>query len=285
MRPDLGRIFMICVLSALSFGGGTLNAQEATREETKRTDTAKEAQGTIHRESQRLQASKSSAARSDDDQACPRVFSESGTVSSAKSWGIRSPDRQVLAWSVAVLQKDPELARGQVFLRNERTGQRETIFETRTKAGKIISTDPHFTDATYNIFCVVDWSPDGNDLLVQEVLGTLYSDVRSDSYWVYNRMRRQRDLIALKPLKQAIENYWQKKALDFREIRYQALAVGWEMRKSNRVVFMAFTYHQEPALFLGIWSVAPTGREPKLLAEKEDGLIVGRFGQIVAAPE
>ena len=186
---------------------------------------------------------------------------------------------------MAILQKNPELVRGQVFLRNEQTGQRETIFETRTKAGKIISTDPHFTDPTYNIFCVVDWSPDGNYLLVQEVLGHVYSDVWGDSYWVYNRMRHQRDLIALKPLKQAIENYWQKKALDFREIRYQALAVGWEGRKSNRVVFTAFTFNQEPAFFLGIWSVALTGRDPKLLAEKEDGLIVGRFGQIVDAPE
>jgi hypothetical protein len=279
------RTFIVLVLSALSFSGDILNAQEATREETKRTDTAKEAQGTIHRESQRLQASKSSSARGDGDQACPRIFSESGTVSPAKSSGIRSPNRQVLAWSVAILQKNRELVRGQVFLRNEQTGQRETIFETRTKAGKIISTDPHFTDPTYNIFCVVDWSPDGNYLLVQEVLGHVYSDVWGDSYWVYNRMRHQRDLIALKPLKQAIENYWQKKALDFREIRYQALAVGWEGRKSNRVVFTAFTFNQEPAFFLGIWSVALTGRDPKLLAEKEDGLIVGRFGQIVDAPE
>jgi hypothetical protein len=38
-------------------------------------------------------------------------------------------------------------------------------------------------------------------------------------------------------------------------------------------------------LFLGIWSIGSTGREPKLLAEKEDGLVVGRFGQIVDPPE
>jgi hypothetical protein len=265
---------MIFVLSALSFIGGTLNAQEATREETKRREE-------IHR----LQATKSSAARSDLTQACPRIFSEGRAVSPAKSWGIRSPDRHVLAWSVAVLQKDPELIRGQVFLRNEQSRQRETIFETRTKAGKILSTDPHFNDPTYNIFCVVDWSPDSNDLLVQEVLGNMYSDVWNDSYWIYNRMRRQRELVNLKLLKQAIEKYWQKKALDFREITYQTLAVGWEGGKANRVVFMAFTYHQEPALFLGIWSVGPTGREPKLLAEKEDGLIVRPFGQIVDPPE
>jgi hypothetical protein len=186
---------------------------------------------------------------------------------------------------VAVLQKNPELVRGQVFLRNEQTGQRETIFETRTKAGRIISTDRHFNDPTYNVFCVVDWSPDGNDLLVQEVLGTLYSDVWNDSYWIYNRMRRQRGLIDLKPLKQAIEKYWRKNALDFHDVRYQTLAVGWEGGKSNRVVFMAFTYHQEASLFLGIWSVGSTGKEPKLLAEKEDGLIVGPFGQIVDPPE
>jgi hypothetical protein len=50
-------------------------------------------------------------------------------------------------------------------------------------------------------------------------------------------------------------------------------------------VFTAFTFNQEPAFFLGIWSVALRGRDPKPLAEKEDGLIVGRFGQIVDAPE
>jgi hypothetical protein len=268
------RILMILVLSALSIIGVILNAQEATREATK-----------PRAEIQKLQTSQSSAAQSDAAQECPRIFSESGAVSPAKSSGIRSPNRQVLAWSVAVLQKDPELVRGQVFLRNEQTRQRQTIFETRTKAGKIISTDPHFSDPTYNIFCVVDWSPDSNNLLMQEILGALYSDVWNDSYWIYNRLRRQRELIDLKPLKQAIEKYWQKKALDFRDIRYQALAVGWERGKSNRVVFMAFTYHQETSLFLGIWSVGPTGREPKLLAEKEDGLIVGRFGQIVDPPE
>jgi hypothetical protein len=278
------RILMIFILSALSFIGTTLNAQKASREETKRRDAAEKAQGTLHREIQRLQA-RSPAAHSHTPQACPRIFSESGTVSPAKSWGIRSPDRQVRAWSTAFLQKDPELVRGLVFLRNEQTGQRETIFETRTKAGKIISTDPHFTDPTYNIFCVIDWSPDGNDILVQEVLGNMYSDVWNDSYWIYNRLRRQRDLIDLKPLKQAIEKYWQKKALDFHEITYQTLAVGWQGGKANRVVFMAFTYHQEPALFLGIWSVASRGRVPKLLADKKDGLIIARFGQIIEPPE
>ena len=47
-----------------------------------------------------------------------------------------------------------------------------------------------------------------------------------------------------------------------------------------------------PTLSLRDWRLrrnldllAPTGREPKLLAEKEDGLIVARFGQIVDPPE
>lgn len=255
-------IFMIFILFAL-FIGGTLKAQE-TGEETKRRDT-----------------SKTSMAQSDAAQACPGIISKSGSLSSAKSQGVRSPDRQVLAWSAAILQKDPELVRGQVFLRNERTGKRETIYETPTKVGKIISTNPRFTDPNYNIFCVVDWSPDSNYLLVQEALGYLSSDTWDDSYWIYNRMRRQRELIDLKPVKQAIERYWGKRAFDFREIRYQALAVGWERGRANRVVFMAFTFHQEPTYFLGIWSVAPTGKEPKLLAEKEDGVIVRQFGQIV----
>jgi hypothetical protein len=267
------RIFVILVLSALSLIGALLSAQEAIRETIKPTAEIKE-----------LQESQSSVAQS-EAQECPRIFSERGTISPAKSWGIRSPDRQVLVWSVALLEKNPEHVRGQVFLWNQQTGQRQTIFETRTKAGKILSTHPNFNDLTYNIFCVVDWSPGGNDLLIQEILGYQSSDVWDDSYWIYNRMRRQRGLIDLKPLKQTIEKYWQKNALDFRDIRYQTLAVGWERGKSNRVVFMAFTYHQEASLFLGIWSIGSTGREPKLLAEKEDGLVVGRFGQIVDPPE
>ena len=62
------------------------------------------------------------------------------------------------------------------------------------------------------------------------------------------------------------------------------MAAGWEGEKTNRVVFDAFTFHQDPGLFLGIWSVGPTGREPKLLAEKEEGFAVRRFGHVVDPP-
>lgn len=109
-------------------------------EESKLLDTAKRPAGKIHTEVQGLEPS--SAAKSDAADARPVMYSESGAVSSAKSWGIRSPDRQRLAWSTAVLQKTPELIRGQVFLRNERPGQRELIYETQTTGGKITSTNP-----------------------------------------------------------------------------------------------------------------------------------------------
>lgn len=216
--------------------------------------------------------------------ACPKIFSGRETMSPAKGTAFRSPDKQFLAWSVAVLEKDPELVRGQVFLRNETTDRQEIIFETQIKAGKVLSSHPDYRDANDNVFCIVDWSSDSTHLLLQEVLGHLYSDVWNDYYWIYDRVRRQRTLIDLKPLTQAIERHWQKKGLDFRDISYQAVAVGWEGEKSNRVVFYAFTFHQDPGLFLGIWSVGPTGREPKLLAEKKDEFTVKGFGEVVDPP-
>lgn len=217
-------------------------------------------------------------------EACPKIFSGGETISPAKGSVHRSPNKQVLAWSVAVLEKDPELVRGLVFLQNERTHRHEIIFETRIKGGKVLISHPDYSDANYNVFCIVDWSSDSNHLLLQEVLGRLYSDVWGDYYWIYDRLNRQRTLIDLKPLQQAIEGYWQKKGLDFRDISYQAVAVGWGGEKSKRVVFEAFTFHQESTLFLGIWSVAPTGREPKLLAEKEDGFIVKQLGEVIDPP-
>jgi len=217
--------------------------------------------------------------------ACPKIFSESGTKSPAKGSGIRSPNKQVLAWSVAVLEKNPEVIRGQLILRNERTARQEIVFNTKIRAGKVLSSPPAFSDANYNIFCIVDWSPDSNYLLLQEILGHLYSDVWNDYYWIYDRLRRQSMVIDLKSLKQAIERYWQKKGLDFRDISYQAVAIGWRGDKFNSVVFEAFTFHHEPLIFLGTWSVAPTGQKPRLLAEKEEEIVVKHFGQVVNRPE
>lgn len=213
--------------------------------------------------------------------ACPKIFSGRETISPAKGSAFRSPNKEVLARSVAILEKEPELVRGLVFLQNERTNLHDIIFATRITGGKILSSHPDYGDANYNVFCIIDWSPDSTHLLLQEVLGRLHSDVWTDYYWIYNRLRRQRTLIDLKPLKESIERYWQKKNLDFRDISYQAVAVGWEDPKSDRVVFEAFTFHQEANRFLGIWSVAPTGREPKLLAEKEEGFAVRQFGEVV----
>ena len=89
-------------------------------------------------------------------EACPKIFSGRKTISPAKGSAFRSPNKQFLAWSVAVLEKEPELVRGQAFLRNEPADRQEIIFETQIKAGKVLSSHPDYTDANYNVFCIVD---------------------------------------------------------------------------------------------------------------------------------
>ncbi len=215
---------------------------------------------------------------------CPEVFSESQVISPAKSSAILSPNKQFLAWSVAILEKERELVRGQLFLRSERTGHREIIFETQIKEGKILSIHPDSGTDNYNKFCIIDWSPDSNYLLLHEMLGILYSDTWDDHYWIYDQRRRQRRLIDPEPLEQALKEYLQKKGLDLREVEYQAVAVGWAGKKSNRVLFEAFGVYRDDGLFLGVWSVAPTGRDPRLLTDKKKGFIVRGFGKVIDAP-
>jgi hypothetical protein len=114
-----------CPCGAISYR--RLNAQEAKGEETKRREE-------IHRP----QPAKSSAAQSDVDQEFPRI-------SPAKSWGMRCLTEKSLLGLLVSCKKIPSSFADRFFLRNEKTGQRETIFETRTRAGKIISTHPILT--------------------------------------------------------------------------------------------------------------------------------------------
>ena len=130
------RTFIVLVLSALSFSGDILNAQEATREETneqillrkRKEQSIEKVRGSKHLNPPQPGAMLISA--------CPRIFSESGTVSPAKSSGIRSPNRQVLAWSVAILQKIPNSYADRCFYGTNRLASEKQFLKHELKQEK-----------------------------------------------------------------------------------------------------------------------------------------------------
>jgi len=196
---------------------------------------------------------------------------------------LRSPDNGAVAWSEAVSRDKPRVSLGKLFVRDEKTKREKMVFETRSTAdGKIIWRG-QFLDDNHHLFCVLDWSWDSRYLLIRESVGIADSDVGGDSYWIYDRDDGATRLIELSPLRQAVKDYLAKKDLLGR-IGYEIVLRGWERENSHRLVFEAHSYFDVSADFVAFWSVAPTGKDPKLLAEKEGEIVIKRFGQIVEAP-
>lgn len=63
------------------------------------------------------------------------------------------------------------MACGRLFVREERVQRQDTILETRaTPAGRVLGPGGEPLAANYDVFCIVDWSPDSRYLLVAEVI-------------------------------------------------------------------------------------------------------------------
>jgi hypothetical protein len=229
-----------------------------------------------------------------------------------KSADLRSPDGKVVVWSTGRIERQPlrrtpegierrVLHRSELVLR-ERTGPRIAIFKTQHRDGRLLgpSGQPWDEDWDYDEFCGVDWTPDSRLLLVLENVSILASDTGCDQYWVYDRSVKKPALVDTSGLQRRLkERYLQKletvaalrELRDYRRVLgpsfdegvdFHVMALGWDGGAAPRIVFRAEV--AAPAeIFLGFWSVEPSGRDPRLVTE-ERAFEVRRFGTLSGAP-
>ncbi len=197
---------------------------------------------------------------------CPESFKDLGRTSPTKSPLLRSPDGRSVAWSLAVLQKDPEMVRGQLAIQDTQSSHIQIAFQTEKKVA----------DA-YDAFCAIDWSADSRFLLVQQITGQMNSDVSFDALWIYDRERGRRMSVDLGHVRRTALAYWRKKGVKLEHVDWYLDAKGWEGVAARRIVLHMYGHES----FFGAWSVSMTGREPRLLAEREAGFRVNRFGEII----
>ena len=109
-------------------------------------------------------------------------------------------------------------------------------------------------------------------------------------YSVLERGMLPRRRVSLQRLEVAVEEHWLARGRDVSlGGGYYLQAVGWEEGDTHRIVFRASrrltrlgtsgsgTDSADP--FLGYWSIAMTGLDPRLLAETPNGFALIRFGK------
>lgn len=139
---------------------------------------------------------------------------------------------------------------------------------------------PNWQPGSFSVLCPVDWSSDSRLLLVEELVGVMNSEF-SPVAWTYDTGQRRWTLIDSSELRRVLEAYWKARGTELDGIEWELDVLGWADGDAGRVVFKAYTPHDTPGSFLGLWSVTRTGRSPRLVSRDESGFTVRRFGVTV----
>lgn len=206
---------------------------------------------------------------------CPPSFQDLAGKPPQAGAPLRAPNRQIRVWAVAAYEAAPHLVRSWLVLRDEPTSRELIALPPGTWNGQ-----PRRQPGSFSVLCPVDWSSDSRLLLVEELVGVMNSEF-SPVTWTYDTGQRRWTLIDSSELRRALEAYWKARGTDLHGIGWELDVLGWAGGDAGRVVFKAYTPHDTPGSFLGLWSVTRTGRSPRLVSRDESGFTVRRFGVTV----
>lgn len=138
-----------------------------------------------------------------------------------------------------------------------------------------------------NIFrtlTIVDWSADGQKILVKETTGEMQGGIWNNSLWVYDFTNNQSK--RLDELRKAVIYYWKKKHnFDIDDYRWAISPLGWDLTYPDRVVANIFGYNKEGKVFLGCWSIDTSGNRSIMLSTTNEHYPVGKYGKVLDITE
>lgn len=128
----------------------------------------------------------------------------------------------------------------------------------------ILSTDRTIDNAmTFRTLTPIDFSTDGNLLLVKEKIGNTADGIWQTNAIVYHfDTKMSYDLVELRD---AIIYYWKEtKNLDLVDKRWDIYPIGFDINNPDRIIAQAYGFTGDTPIFLGTWSVDSKGEQSRL---------------------
>lgn len=142
----------------------------------------------------------------------------------------------------------------------------------------ILSTEKSIDNSdAFRTLTPIDFSPDGNRLLVKEKIGSTQDGIWKTNAIVYDFNRQ--NSYNLVELRDAIIYYWKTyKGLNLDDSMWDIYPLGFSLDNPDRVIASAYAFTGKNPVFLGVWSVDVYGQQSRLISFSLDSAKVSMNG-------
>lgn len=163
----------------------------------------------------------------------------------------------------------------------------DTLNPDNHKNQKTFMMDSGFNTINKEIFrtlTIVDWSADGNKLILKESVGENLRRFWATNLWIYNFAGQK--AVRLDEIRKAVTYYWKKNYhLYLNDYRWDIIPLGWDASNNNRVIVNVYGYNYGSKHFLGCWSIDTNGKRSTLISLENEKYPVGKYGLILKTPK
>ena len=193
------------------------------------------------------------------------------TLKQQNSQGIISPDLSKLVYPAIYYSPDSASTSAELFEipldMNETELDRVLKAHTSNRNQKPLMSTSKTIDnfATFRTLTPVDFSTDGNLLLVKEKIGNSYDGIWQTTPWIYNF--ETKEARELSEIRDAITYHWTTyRALPLQEKRWDIVPLGFSIEEPDRIICTAYAYTGAKPIFLGVWSIDAKGEQSRLIS-------------------
>jgi hypothetical protein len=198
---------------------------------------------------------------------------------------VLSPDKRKLVYSTVYSLPTTEQVASEMFYIEipENTDIKSALTEFHTieavrtpilKAGS-----DHLFQYEKRTLTLIDWSEDGQKIVVAEKIGAQTKGPWETHIWTYDfELKKAYELTALR---EAIRYYWYNKdKLDLSDYMWDLYPIGWDKYNKDRIIVFAYAYGEghKGSKFLGAWSIDYKNQRTELMSEKSTDYEVSANG-------
>lgn len=189
--------------------------------------------------------------------------------------GIVSPDYTKLVYPAIYYYQDTASVAADLFV-IPLTGDDTNLVKiqkaniAKRDPNPILSTDKALDNyMAFRTLTPVDFSPEGDKLLVKEKLGSSEDGIWATKIYIYDFNNKASYDISV--IREAISYFWQEyMKLNLDAKRWDILPLGFDANDSNRVIVQGYAYTGERPVYLGAWSIDVKGEQSRLVSFDKD---------------